>query len=974
MKIVLRLTLFSSLLGVVSTLLLPCRKLSVGRCHGSHSLVILCDNEGSAFGLSSGEDLTSGEPINGFNILNNEQQDLEKNGQSSIAHTAPEVNQWTSIMSQEYLQKASSEDYLAKLYQDLSDMSDYDTQQVEKYWSRLMPTVSYLGTESVAKIYDALRVSYRAHRGQMRKSGEPFVIHPIEVALLLAGLNMDEETVTSGLLHDTVEDTDLTFDQVETMFGKVVRSIVEGETKVSKLPKLAFNDYADEQAENLRQMFIAMTDDYRIIIVKLADRLHNMRTLGAMKPEKQVKISRETLDIFAPLAHRMGIWQVKSELEDIAFMYLYPQEYKRLNRLLQQHSERYDETLEKSQKIMRNTLSNDKLLRDRTEDVKVSGRTKELYSLWYKMKSKADYNLDHIADVVALRVIINPKTPSPDGVWLCYHVLGLVQNLPGFQPVPTRVKDYISFPKPNEYQSLHTALMLNGQKIEVQIRTTAMHQVAEYGMAAHWAYIDEKRRKDRNIKGGMDSFNTPWLASIKEWQNDRIDSREFVDSVRRELLGKRVFVFLRNGKILNLARGATAIDAAFQIHTEVGLNMHGVEINGKPVPFSHVLKNGDVVSILTGKGKPQTDWMQHATSRSTRSKLRAYFRQKQKESLREAGKILVMDYLWIHGPLIEKNSRLEQDFKVPLKVEELQTFLPGKTRYNHVDDLLIDIGKNHDRSFLHQTISKLFLLPQKVLVDAERNRKSIVSTSVIAAIDESIQDAECAGIAADEERSSRSSGINVVTKKEVPYNDSTKSRNQVYLYGNNAPVEYADIEYLCEKCLPISGDEIIGTRPVNQREDSVAATVHRIGCTCAQSVLNQERAARESPPIANGVKRMVDSLRQRTFSSDTQLRTMQLQWADFSPINAVDQSLGTLLFLAEIEIVAEDRKLLLADCSMIVSERSGIVKTGSCTTKEHATLSFLVKVASLTNLQELMNELGLVQGVMSVQRRFGSQL
>jgi len=973
MKVVIQLILLLLLLGFASTFFFSSRKLSVGRCHGSNSLLILSNSEGSAFGLLPDKNLTNDEPLNSFDILKNEQRDLEKNTQSSIAHTAPEVNQWTSIMSQEYLQKASSEDYLAGLYQDLGDMSDYDTQQVENYWSRLMPTVSYLGTERVAKIYDALRVSYRAHRGQMRKSGEPFVIHPIEVALLLADLNMDAETVTAGLLHDTVEDTDLTFDQVETMFGTVVRSIVEGETKVSKLPKLAFYDYADEQAENLRQMFIAMTDDYRIIIVKLADRLHNMRTLGAMKPEKQVKISRETLDIFAPLAHRMGIWQVKSELEDIAFMYLYPQEYKRLNRLLKEHSEKYHVTLEKSHEIMRKTLSNDRLLCDKTEDVKVSGRTKELYSLWYKMKSRADYNLDHIADVVALRVIINPKTPSPDGVWLCYHVLGLVQNLPGFQPVPTRVKDYISFPKPNGYQSLHTALMLNGQRIEVQIRTTAMHQVAEYGMAAHWAYTDEKRRKGRNLKGSMDSFNTPWLASIKEWQNDRIDSREFVDSVRRELLGKRVFVFLRNGKILNLARGATAIDAAFQIHTEVGLNMHGVEINGKPVPFSYVLKNGDVVSILTGKGKPQTDWMQHATSRSTRAKLRAYFRQKQKESLWEAGKILVMDYLWIHGPLIEKTSYTKQGFKVPMTVEELQTFLPGKTRYNHVDDLLIDIGKNHHRSFLHQTISKLFLVPQKLLIDAERNRKSIVPSSVIAAIDESIHDAKCAEIAADEDRSRSIGGIKSIMKRKAAHN-SSKSKNQVYCYGNNGPVEYADIEYLCEKCLPISGDEIIGTRPINQCEDSVAATVHRIGCTCVQHVLNQESAARDRLPIANGVKRMVNSLRQRTHPSDAQLRTVQLQWADFNAINTVDQSLETYPFRAEIEIVAEDRKLLLADCSMIVSERSEIVKTGSCTTKEHATLSFLVKVSSLTHLQELMNELGLVHGVMLVQRRFGSEL
>jgi (p)ppGpp synthase/HD superfamily hydrolase len=279
----------------------------------------------------------------------------------------------------------------------------------------------------------------------------------VEVALLLSGLKMDAETVMAGLLHDTVEDTELTFAQVEALFGRTVRSIVEGETKVSKLPKqLAFSEYADEQAENLRQMFVAMTDDYRIIIVKLADRLHNMRTLKFMKPEKQIKISRETLDIFAPLAHRMGIWQFKSELEDTAFMYLYPVEYKRLDRRLRQHEKQFKDTLDKSQVLLQRRLQNDPTLKQQAAKVEVFGRRKEIYSLWHKMETKQEHNLDNIMDVVALRVIISPtvatdkqdesENETDRGVWLCYHVLGLVQHLHGFQPVPTKVKDYISFP------------------------------------------------------------------------------------------------------------------------------------------------------------------------------------------------------------------------------------------------------------------------------------------------------------------------------------------------------------------------------------------------------------------------------------------------------------------------------------------------------------------------------------------------
>jgi RelA/SpoT family (p)ppGpp synthetase len=429
---------------------------------------------------------SGGEAASPLFALDDADDALLMNGATDFTEESPppEVVHWTEMMSQQGgLVEYGSTNATVSLD---SILSDQDLEEIESYWDELMPKVSYLGTEMAMKVYQALCVAYRAHRGQKRKSGEPFIIHPVQVSLLLAGLRMDAETVMSGLLHDTVEDTDLTFIQVESLFGSTVRAIVEGETKVSKLPKLAFAEFADEQAENLRQMFVAMTDDYRIIIVKLADRLHNMRTLEFMKPEKQVKISRETLDIFAPLAHRMGIWQFKSELEDIAFMYLYPQEYKRLKRRLQEHAIKYQETLDRSKEIMVKQLHKDPTLSQQAVKVEVYGRTKELYSLWHKMETKGKTNLDHIVDVVALRVNITPKeSDNPEenqketdrGVWLCYHVLGLVQHLPGFQPMPTAVKDYISFPKPNGYQSLHTALILNGQTIEVQIRTNLMHQV-----------------------------------------------------------------------------------------------------------------------------------------------------------------------------------------------------------------------------------------------------------------------------------------------------------------------------------------------------------------------------------------------------------------------------------------------------------------------------------------------------------------
>jgi GTP pyrophosphokinase len=928
---------------------------------------------------------------------------------SVVLPTAPEVTHWTDFMRQDqgvawmeskaYLEPsrkggaaatvnstALPEHELRSSYWE-REFSVYDLQQIDQYWDRLLPVVNYLGTEVVARIYRALCVAYRAHRGQMRKSGEPFIIHPVEVALLLSSLRMDGETVIAGLLHDTVEDTDLTFDEIEALFGHTVRSIVEGETKVSKLPKLAFTDYADEQAENLRQMFVAMTDDYRIIIVKLADRLHNMRTLRHMKPEKQVKISRETLDIFAPLAHRMGVWKFKSELEDTAFMYLYPLEYKRLNRRLRQHQTKYGVTLDKSQEILQRQLNNDPTLQQQAAKVEVFGRTKEIYSLWHKMETKQEQNLDNIVDVVALRVIITPKydakkedeNKSDRGVWLCYHVLGLVQHLPGFQPVPTRVKDYISFPKPNGYQSLHTALNLNGQTIEVQIRTSLMHQVAEYGMASHWLYTDSKRRNRGNL------YNTPWLSSIKEWQNDRISSRDFVDAVRRELLGKRVFVFLRNGKILNLARGATAIDAAFQIHTEVGLNMHGVQINGKPVPFSYELQNGDVVSIQTGEGRPSTDWMRFAKSRSTRSKLRSYFRAQHMESLREAGRIILMDYLSTHGSLIERNSFLDERVRVPTTVSELVKFLPGKTRFREVDDLLIAIGKHHDRSVLHKTVSQLFAVPKKILDTAEEKKSGMIPSNVVAQVHERMRHAKSVAEVLDSVEGYQASSSSLAgNASENSWRNLGSSKLVDPLSVEDADnVEYADPEHLCEHCLPVYGDQILGTRP---RDNESITTVHRMGCPHAQRAIVQAAGDRKQKSITASIQESESFIQSRPFTVDSvSLRNgrigkrpqskyppatvdipVPLVWSDLDDA-------GTD-FLTEVVVLAEDRKLLLADCSEVVSEAAEIVKTGSSSNEDHATLVFLVKVSGLDQLQDLMDRLGRIRSVMSVERGFGSAL
>jgi GTP pyrophosphokinase len=495
----------------------------------------------------------------------------------------------------------------------------------------------------------ALEFAYRAHQGQRRKSGEPYIIHPVAVAEILAELGMDAETLIAGLLHDTVEDTGATPDELEERFGPTVRKIVEGETKVSKLYKLAHAAASDDKpveekhAEDLRQMFIAMAEDVRIIIVKLADRLHNLRTLEAMPEHKQKRIARETLEIYAPLAHRLGIGQVKLELEDLSFRYLQPQEYESLEARLKSHQAEREAAVERGKEALELVLARDSVLGASIQGYEVTGRTKHLYSIWKKMQ-RENRALEQIYDLLALRVILEPRpTPDPEEKAMrekqvCYHVLGLVHAL--WQPIPGRVKDYIAVPKPNGYQSLHTTVIAgSGLPLEVQIRTREMHRIAEYGIAAHWLY-KQGLTDPEEIKRRVD-----WLKSIQEWQAEFSSSREFVDAVTRDLLGGRVFVFTPKGRIINLPRGSSPVDFAYHIHTEVGNHMVGAKVNGRIVPLSYELKNGEIVEILTAKtAHPSKDWMEYAKTRSAKQKVRTFFRAFERQEILERGQRMLEKY------------------------------------------------------------------------------------------------------------------------------------------------------------------------------------------------------------------------------------------------------------------------------------------------------------------------------------------
>ncbi len=499
----------------------------------------------------------------------------------------------------------------------------------EALWENLAARLSYLSPEERERVHKAYLFAEEAHRGQLRRSGEPYITHPVAVAEILASLHMDADTLAAGLLHDTMEDCGVSGEELERRFGPTVRRLVEGETKVSKLYKLANLEGEEKRAEDLRQMFIAMAEDVRIIIVKLADRLHNLRTLEHMPPEKQRRIAQETLEIYAPLAHRLGMGQIKWELEDLSFRYLYPEAYQGLLLRLQETQEARERLVHRATAILEEALRRDELLQAQLRGFEVTGRPKHLYSIWKKMEREGKA-LEQIYDLLAVRVVLDPKpSPKEEEVrekQVCYHVLGLVHAL--WQPIPGRVKDYIAVPKPNGYQSLHTTVIaLEGLPLEVQIRTQKMHRVAEYGIAAHWLYkegLTDPEELKRRVS---------WLKNIQEWQQEFSSSREFVEAVTRDLLGGRVFVFTPKGRIINLPKGATPVDFAYHIHTEVGHHMVGAKVNGRIVPLSYELQNGEIVEILTAKNAHPSKLAGVRQDRSAKSKIRQYFRAQERKRL-----------------------------------------------------------------------------------------------------------------------------------------------------------------------------------------------------------------------------------------------------------------------------------------------------------------------------------------------------
>lgn len=485
---------------------------------------------------------------------------------------------------------------------------------------------SYMDPDSIEKIARAYRFAADYHRDQRRRSGEPYINHPVEVALILAkDLRMDEDTICAALLHDTVEDTSASLDQLKGLFGETVADLVDGVTKLTNV-KVASMD--EKQAWNLRKMFLAMSHDIRVVIIKLADRLHNMRTLAALPPDRRLFKARETMDVYAPLADRLGISSIKWELEDLAFFWLEPEEYQRVARMVQDSRAQREDDAEAAIKTL-----DDELKRVGLKDYQITGRPKHLWSIYLKMTRKGR-DFSEIYDLIALRVITQT-------VGDCYSALGAVHTL--WHPLPGRFKDYIATPKANLYQSLHTTVVgPDGRPIEIQIRTVEMHEASEYGIAAHWLY-----KKSGNSRGKMSAEDRAidstinWIRRSLDWavEDDVDDAHEFLDSLRVDLFEHEIFVFTPKGEVLSLRRDSTPLDFAYAVHTEVGNHCVGAKVNGSVVPLTYKLNMGDRVEILTNKNaKPSHDWMNIVVTPSARAKIRKYFSSESKSDDAEQGR------------------------------------------------------------------------------------------------------------------------------------------------------------------------------------------------------------------------------------------------------------------------------------------------------------------------------------------------
>ena len=627
---------------------------------------------------------------------------------------------------------------------------------MNNYWEQLLDKAraNHLNLD-FDKIKLALGFAEESHQGQYRKSGDDYIIHPVEVAKILMDMKMDTDTIVAGLLHDVVEDTLIPIADIKYNFGDTVATLVDGVTKLKALPNGTKN-----QAENIRKMILAMAENIRVILIKLADRLHNMRTLKFMKPEKQQSISKETLDIYAPLAHRLGMAKIKSELEDMAFSYLHHDEFLEIKRLVDNTKEERKDYIENFIRTIIRTLS------DLGIKAEVKGRFKHFYSIYKKMYQKGK-EFDDIYDLMGVRVIVEDKAT-------CYHVLGIVHSQ--YTPVPGRFKDYIAVPKSNNYQSIHTTIVGPlGKFIEIQIRTKDMDDIAEEGIAAHWNYKENKKSsKDDNIYG--------WLRHIIEFQNESDSTEDFIEGVTGDIDRGTVFTFSPKGDIIELPVGATALDFAFMVHTQVGCKCVGAKVNGRMVTIDHKLKSGDKVEIITSKNSkgPSIDWLDIVVTHGAKGKIRKFLKGENKETVTKIGK----------DNLEKEASKLGMTLK---EIENDPTLKKHMEKNNipNLDEFYFYIGEKR---------SRLDILITKIKTSLEKERAASTLT------------------------------IEEVLKKKEEKKKEGKNDFGIVIDGiNNTLIRFAKC------CTPLPGDEIGGFVT-----KLTGITVHRKDCANFHAMVEKD--------------------------------------------------------------------------------------------------------------------------------------
>ena len=624
------------------------------------------------------------------------------------------------------------------------------------YWEQLLDkaNANHLNLD-FDKIKLALGFAEESHQGQYRKSGDDYIVHPVEVAKILMDMKMDTDTIVAGLLHDVVEDTLIPIADIKYNFGDTVATLVDGVTKLKALPNGTKN-----QAENIRKMILAMAENIRVILIKLADRLHNMRTLKFMKPEKQQSISKETLDIYAPLAHRLGMAKVKSELEDLAFSYLHHDEFLEIKKLVDNTKEERKDYIENFIRTMIRTLS------ELGIKAEVKGRFKHFYSIYKKMYQKGK-EFDDIYDLMGVRVIVDDKAT-------CYHVLGIVHSQ--YTPVPGRFKDYIAVPKSNNYQSIHTTIVGPlGKFIEIQIRTKDMDEIAEEGIAAHWNYKENKKSsKDDNIYG--------WLRHIIEFQNESDSTEDFIEGVTGDIDRGTVFTFSPKGDIIELPVGATALDFAFMVHTQVGCKCVGAKVNGRMVTIDHKLKSGDKVEIITSKNSkgPSIDWLDIVVTHGAKGKIRKFLKDENKETVTKIGK----------DNLEKEASKLG----MTLKEIENDPTLKKHMEKNNISSL--------DESYFY--------------IGEKRSRLDILVTKIKNSL--------------EKERAASTLTIEEVLKKKEEKKKEGKNDFGIVIDGiNNTLIRFAKC------CTPLPGDEIGGFVT-----KLTGITVHRKDCSNFHAMIEKD--------------------------------------------------------------------------------------------------------------------------------------